>query len=126
MNFDYPRFVRDRIEQLRNNRGMSKRLLSESIGKSSTYLTDLTRHNSLPSMGDFFAICEVLEITPEHFFSTSSRDYQLFFSLYCALEKIMPAHDLEVLVDALAKMDKKDYEAIRRFLLSLTKRPEEE
>ncbi|MCI8271839.1 MAG: helix-turn-helix transcriptional regulator [Dorea sp.] len=61
-------FVRERITQLRLRKGVSEYQMSYALGHSRGYINNITSGKSLPSMNEFFAICEYFGITPAEFF----------------------------------------------------------
>lgn len=69
MNAD---FVRNRITQLRLQKGVSEYKMSYDLGHSRGYINNISSGKSLPSMVEFFAICEYFDISPIEFFQGSS------------------------------------------------------
>lgn len=67
-------FVRDRITQLRLMKGVSEYKMSYELGHSRGYINNISSGKTLPSMTEFFAICEYFGITPVDFFSEDIRD----------------------------------------------------
>jgi transcriptional regulator with XRE-family HTH domain len=61
-----------RLAQLRNQKGISARDMSLSIGQNPGYINNIESGKALPSMSAFFYICDFLGITPSEFFDTSS------------------------------------------------------
>lgn len=61
-------FVRDRITRLRLQKGVSEYKMSYDLGHSRGYVNNISSGKTLPSMTEFFAICEYFEITPTEFF----------------------------------------------------------
>lgn len=70
-------FVRNRITQLRLNRGISEYQLSYDLGHSRGYINNISSGKSLPSMSEFFAICEYFHISPIEFFDVNHSDPEL-------------------------------------------------
>lgn len=64
-------FVRERITQLRLQKGVSEYKMSYDLGHSRGYINNISSGKSLPSMMEFFAICEYFNITPIEFFDAS-------------------------------------------------------
>lgn len=64
----YDKFLRSRLTELRMQKGISERAMSEELGHSSSYIQSITSEKSLPSMAEFLYICEYLLITPKDFF----------------------------------------------------------
>ena len=67
-------FVRNRISQLREQKGVSENQISAGIGRSRCYIQNIIGGRALPSMADFLKICDYLDVTPEEFFATKLRN----------------------------------------------------
>jgi len=65
----YDNFVRERITQLRLQKGVSEYRMSYDLGHSRGYINNISSGKTLPSMSEFFAICEYFDITPIEFFN---------------------------------------------------------
>ena len=65
----YDDFVRERITQLRLQKGVSEYRMSYDLGHSRGYINNISSGKTLPSMAEFFAICEYFDITPIEFFN---------------------------------------------------------
>ena len=63
-----------RLAKLRNNKGVSARDMSLSIGQNAGYINNIETGKALPSMASFFYICEYLGITPKDFFDFEAQD----------------------------------------------------
>lgn len=59
----------NRLSQLRLQKGVSARDMSLSIGQNAGYINNIENGKALPSMSNFFLICDYLGITPCDFFS---------------------------------------------------------
>ena len=88
-------FVRNRITQLRLSKGLSEYQLSYSLGHSRGYIYNISSGKSLPSMSEFFAICDFFNITPAEFFNTE-HIHPEFFSK--ALDGIQDLNDDDILI----------------------------
>ena len=62
-----------RLAELRNNKGVSARDMSLSIGQNPGYINNIETGKSLPSMSVFFFICEYLDVSPQEFFDFDSK-----------------------------------------------------
>ena len=62
------KFVRERITQLRVQKGISEYKMSYDLGHSRWYINNISSGKTLPSMTEFFAICDYFQITPVEFF----------------------------------------------------------
>ena len=67
-------FVRDRITQLRIQKGVSEYKMSYDLGHSRGYVNNISSGKALPSLAEFFAICEYFGITPIDFFDADNRN----------------------------------------------------
>ena len=61
-------FVRERITQLRVRKDVSEYKMSYDLGHSRGYINNISSGKTLPSMTEFFAICDYFNITPCEFF----------------------------------------------------------
>lgn len=63
-----------RLAKLREEKGVSARDMSLSIGQCASYINGVENCASFPSMTVFFYICEYLNITPAEFFATENKN----------------------------------------------------
>lgn len=70
-------FVRERITQLRLQKGVSEYKMSYDLGHSRGYINNISSGKTLPSMTEFFAICEYFNITPIEFFDAKAVNPKL-------------------------------------------------
>ena len=57
-------FVRNRITQLRLQKGVSEYQMSYDLGHSRGYIYNISSGKSLPPLSELFAICDYFGITP--------------------------------------------------------------
>ena len=88
-------FVRNRITQLRLNKGISEYQLSYDLGHSRGYINNISSGKSLPSMSEFFSICEYFHITPVEFFDTKYSNPEL---LTKAIQELQSLSDDDLLL----------------------------
>ncbi len=62
-----------RLSALRQEKGVSARDMSLSLGQNESYINKIENNYALPSMNGFFYICEFLGITPQEFFNESDK-----------------------------------------------------
>ena len=62
-----------RLARLRNQKNVSARDMSLSIGQNPGYINNIESGKALPSMSVFFCICEYLEVSPAEFFATEYK-----------------------------------------------------
>ena len=67
--FIIEQFVRNRITQLCLQKDVSEYQMSYDLGHSRSYINNITSGKSLPSLSEFFAICDYFQITPLEFFN---------------------------------------------------------
>ncbi len=71
-----------RLAQLRNQKSVSARDMSLSLGQNHAYINNIESGKALPSMTIFFYICEYLKITPSEFFDTETKNPSKAAELY--------------------------------------------
>lgn len=69
----YEKEFQTRLTQLRENKGVSARDMSLSIGQNPGYINNIETGKAFPSMSGFFYICEFLKLTPKDFFDTDAK-----------------------------------------------------
>ena len=92
-----------RLSKLRNQKGVSARDMSLSIGQNPNYINHIENGKSLPSMTVFFYICEYLDITPSEFFDLESSQPEALRELVEKLKKLPPEYlkHIDAIVDGL-------------------------
>ena len=88
-------FVRERITQLRLQKGVSEYRMSYDLGHSRGYINNISSGKSLPSMLEFFAICEYFNITAIEFFNDKVSDPKLMRKTVEGLDQL-DSEDLEL------------------------------
>ena len=81
-------YVRDRITQLRLKKGVSEYQMSYDLGHSRGYINNISSGKALPSMSEFFAICDYFSISPEEFFNERLQDPVMYKQVLSSLEKL--------------------------------------
>ena len=81
-------FVRERITQLRLQKDVSEYKMSYDLGHSRGYINNISSGKTLPSMTEFFAICDYFEITPVEFFDAKTANPKLSRSVLELLEQL--------------------------------------
>ncbi|WP_394527549.1 helix-turn-helix transcriptional regulator [Lacrimispora sp. JR3] len=99
-------FVRNRITELRLKKDISEYQMSLDLGKNKSYIQGISSGRSMPSMKQFFEICDYLEITPIEFFSTENKEQPLLREAN-ALMKNLTKEDLEALFPLLLRLKKR-------------------
>ncbi len=91
----YDKFVRDRITQLRLQKGVSEYQMSYDLGHSRGYIYNISSGKSLPPLSEFFAICEYFGITPAEFFDDKLSNPEL---IQKAVEGLKTLDDSDILM----------------------------
>lgn len=71
------KFIRDRITQLRLQKGVSEYQMSYDLGHSRGYVYNISSGKSLPPMKEFLAICEYFGISACEFFDDKTNSPEL-------------------------------------------------
>ncbi len=100
------KFIRDRITQLRLQKGVSEYKMSYDLGHSRSYIYNISSGKSLPPMGEFLQICDYFGITPSQFFEVSSENPALLQTAIDELKKLGD-DDLVMIISVLRRLNKK-------------------
>ena len=65
----YKAYLRGRITELRDRKGISEHRLSLELGKSGSYIRSITSAAALPSVTELFNIMAYFEVSPFEFFA---------------------------------------------------------
>lgn len=99
-------FVRDRITQLRLQKGVSEYQMSYDLGHSRSYIYNISSGKSLPPMTEFLQICDYFEITPSQFFDQSSQNPAMLQTAVEELRKL-DSDDLILIISAIRRLNRK-------------------
>lgn len=99
-------FVRERITQLRLQKGVSEYKMSYDLGHSRGYINNISSGKTLPSMTEFFAICDYFGISPVEFFDIKSSNPKLSQNVLSALEQL-DEDDLELTLTNIKRLLRK-------------------
>lgn len=97
-NMDYIDWFYSRLSSLREQKGVSARDMSLSLGQSASYINKIENRRTLPSMTGFIYICDFLDITPQEFFDTSSSTPQKTKELLEEFKKLTPTQAEHILL----------------------------
>lgn len=84
----YDDYTQERIAELRNQKGVSARDMSLSIGQNDSYINRIENKKTLPSMQTFFYICEYFGIVPQEFFDEGNKYPERLSSLVEKLKRV--------------------------------------
>lgn len=94
-----------RLTALRQQKGVSARDMSLSIGQNAGYINNIETGKALPSMSGFFFICEYLHVTPREFFDLDDRQPEKLRALIEHLKRLDDAYldHIAAIVEGLAE-----------------------
>ena len=94
-----------RLAQLRTRKGVSARDMSLSLGQNPGYINNIESGKALPSMSNFFYICEYLNITPGSFFDSETDNPEQLQQLIQKMKKLSDEQlaSIENLVDGIVR-----------------------
>ena len=99
-------FVRERITQLRLQKDVSEYKMSYDLGHSRGYINNISSGKTLPSMTEFFAICDYFAISPAEFFDAKTVNPKLSRSVLELLEQL-DQEDLELTLTNIQRLLRK-------------------
>ena len=88
-------FIRNRITQLRLQKGVSEYQMGYDLGHSRSYVYNISSGKSLPPLPEFLEICDYFGITPSQFFDTSIENPAL---LQTAIEELKKLNDDDLML----------------------------
>lgn len=100
-----PEFVRERITQLRMQKGVSEYKMSYDLGHSRGYINNISSGKALPSMSEFFTICDYFNITPIDFFNADISQPQKTKEITNALIQLSD-DDLDIVYQIIKRLKK--------------------
>lgn len=92
-----------RLTELRLIKGISARDMSLSLGQSVNYINTIESNKSLPSMKNFFFICDYLSVTPGEFFAVEIKFPDKVRELIDLAERLS-VQDIELLISLAKKL----------------------
>ena len=88
----------ERLTELRLLKGVSARDMSLALKQNHNYINAIENNKNLPSMKNFFAICDYLGITPSEFFAVKVKAPDKVKKLTDVVERL-PANDIDLLIN---------------------------
>ncbi len=98
------KYISDRISILRTQKNVSEYKMSHDLGHSKSYIQSISSGRSLPSMSEFFSICEYLGVTPKDFFDESMEEPALLQELTDEAGKLQK-DNLELLISIAKRLN---------------------
>src|SRR5699024_1643940 len=100
---DYALYIRQHITELRMKRNVSEYQMSLDLGQNKNYIQGISSGKALPSMSQFFNICDYFNITPMQFFDTESLHPELISSILSEM-RTLDEEDLTLLLSFAHRM----------------------
>ena len=96
-------FVREKITKLRMLKGVSEYEMSYALGKSKSYINNISAGKTLPSLTGFLDICDYFGITPKEFFDEDHDNSIQLVEATTLLHKLTD-EDIEILLPLMRRM----------------------
>ena len=90
------KFVK-RLIELRQQKNVSARDMSLSLGQSDGYINKIENRKSMPSLFGFFCICEYFGITPKEFFDYETESPSAANALSEEIRRLDYAESMHIL-----------------------------
>ena len=94
------KFIKERIIALRNQKNVSARDVSLSIGQNENYINRIENNVSLPSIRGLILICEYFNITLKEFFDVENKS----------------PNDMQELVEKIKNLDSESIKGLIAFI----------
>ena len=101
------KYVADRITELRIKKNVSEYQMSLDLGKNKSYIQNISSRRCLPSMGQFYEICQYFNITPYQFFDEGLHNLPLYQKA-CDLLKQLDEDDMMTIIPLLKRLSNKE------------------
>lgn len=101
------KYVADRITELRIKKNVSEYQMSLDLGKNKSYIQNISSGRSLPSMSQFYEICQYFNITPYQFFDEELHNLPLYQKA-CDLLKQLDEDDMMTIIPLLKRLSNKE------------------
>ena len=101
------KYVADRITELRIKKNVSEYQMSLDLGKNKSYIQNISSGRSLPSMSQFYEICQYFNITPYQFFDEKLHNLPLYQKA-CDLLKQLDEDDMMTIIPLLKRLSNKE------------------
>lgn len=98
-------YIVRRITELRLKKGIAEHRMSLDLGHSRSYMQGISSGRALPSMTEFLAICDYLEVTPKDFFDEGNTYPALLQSTIDKLKQLSES-DLLILYTMAERLQK--------------------
>lgn len=94
---EYEEKLVKRLIELRQQKNVSARDMSLSLGQSDGYINKIENRKSMPSLFGFFCICEYFGITPKEFFDYETESPAISNALSDEIRRLDYAESMHIL-----------------------------
>ena len=98
-------FIRNRITQLRLQKGVSEYQMSYDLGHSRGYVYNISSGKCLPPMAEFLEICKYFDVTPSEFFDENTDNPALLQTAFAELQKLSE-DDIMLIISCIRRLAK--------------------
>lgn len=99
-------FIRNRITALRIQKDISEYKMSLDLGHSKGYIQSISSGRTMPSMSEFLAICDYLNVTPQDFFNNEITNPELLQKAFDQI-KDLSENDLKMITQLAERLNTK-------------------
>ena len=90
-----PDYITKRITELRLKKGIAEHRMSLELGHSRSYMQSISSGRALPSLTEFLAICDYLNVSPKDFFDEENPNPVLIEEI---MEKLKNLSDSDLYI----------------------------
>lgn len=90
-----PDYITKRITELRLKKGIAEHRMSLELGHSRSYIQSISSGRALPSLTEFLAICDYLNVSPKDFFDEKNPNPVLIEEI---MEKLKNLSDSDLTI----------------------------
>mgnify|MGYP003276011676 FL=1 len=90
-----PDYITKRITELRLKKGIAEHRMSLELGHSRSYMQSISSGRALPSLTEFLAICDYLNVSPKDFFDEKNPNPVLIEEI---MEKLKNLSDSDLTI----------------------------
>lgn len=96
-------YIIKRITELRLKKGVAEHKMSIELGHSRSYMQSISSGRALPSLTEFLAICDYLNVSPRDFFDESNHNPALIEDATEKLKKLSD-DDLHIILTIINRL----------------------
>lgn len=98
-----PEYITKRITELRLKKGIAEHRMSIELGHSRSYMQSISSGRALPSLTEFLAICDYLNVSPKDFFDEENPNPVLIEEIMEKLKNLSDS-DLNIILTMINRL----------------------